>query len=199
MATCYRHPDRETNVSCSNCGRPICPDCMRQTPVGVRCPECAGQRAGIRAPAFLMANRPRVTYGLIAANVVMLLVTNRNGGLPRGGGLFSGGTLNSLGEHLALYGPAVQHGQYYRLVTAAFVHYGLIHLAFNMYALYWLGSALESYAGSVRFAIIYAISLLSGSFAPLGNFSVSGNGDEQTVTDLSAGVRKFYQIEITKP
>ena len=41
MATCYRHPNRETGVSCSNCGRPICPDCMTPTSVGMRCPECA--------------------------------------------------------------------------------------------------------------------------------------------------------------
>jgi len=48
MATCYRHPDRETGVACSNCGRPICPDCMTPTPVGMRCPECARQRTPVR-------------------------------------------------------------------------------------------------------------------------------------------------------
>ena len=47
MATCYRHPGRETAVSCSNCGRPICPDCMTPTPVGMRCPECASQRTKV--------------------------------------------------------------------------------------------------------------------------------------------------------
>ena len=111
MATCYRHPDRETDVSCSNCGRPICPDCMRQTPVGVRCPECAGQRTRSQLPAFLMGNEPRLTYGLIAANVVLFLATNNINGGGGGGGLFgSGGQLNSLGLHLALWGPAVHHG-----------------------------------------------------------------------------------------
>ena len=48
MATCYRHPNRETGVSCSNCGRPICPDCMTPTPVGMRCPECARERTPVR-------------------------------------------------------------------------------------------------------------------------------------------------------
>jgi hypothetical protein len=149
MATCYRHPDRETSVSCSNCGRSICPDCMRQTPVGVRCPECAGQRTRSQLPAFMMANEPRVTYGLIAANVVLFIATNNINGGGGGGGLFgTGGQLNSLGLHLALWGPAVHDGQYYRLVSSAFIHYGLLHLAFNMYALYLLGSSLERYVGS---------------------------------------------------
>jgi membrane associated rhomboid family serine protease len=165
MQTCYRHPDRETGVSCSNCGRPICPDCMRQTPVGIRCPECAGQRTRVSTPAFLMGNQPRVTYALIAANVLLFIATNNISG---GGGLFGGGgTLNSLGNRLTLFGPAVQNGDYYRLVSAAFIHYGPLHIAFNMYALYLLGSALERYAGSVRFGLIYGLSLLAGSFGAL--------------------------------
>ena len=51
MATCYRHPNRETGVSCSNCGNPICPDCMTATPVGMRCPECAGQQTRVHTAA----------------------------------------------------------------------------------------------------------------------------------------------------
>ena len=49
MEICYRHPNRETGVRCSNCERPICPDCMTSTPVGMRCPECARQRTKVRA------------------------------------------------------------------------------------------------------------------------------------------------------
>ena len=166
METCYRHPDRETAVSCSNCGRPICTDCMRQTPVGVRCPECASQRTRTSTPAFLMANEPRLTYAIIAANVLLFVATNRLG--SGGGGLFGGGgALNSLGNRLALFGPAVEHGDWYRLVSSGFIHYGPLHIAFNMYALYILGSALERYAGSVRFGLIYLLSLLAGSFGAL--------------------------------
>ena len=47
MATCYRHPNRETGVSCANCGKPICPDCMTATPVGMRCPDCSRQRTPV--------------------------------------------------------------------------------------------------------------------------------------------------------
>ena len=48
VAVCYRHPNRETGVSCSSCGRPICPDCMTPTPVGMRCPECARDRTKVK-------------------------------------------------------------------------------------------------------------------------------------------------------
>src|SRR6202046_2796383 len=72
MATCYRHPSRETGVSCSNCGRPICPDCMTPTPVGMRCPECSSQRTRVMTVRN-MAKIPRVTYALIAINVVAFL------------------------------------------------------------------------------------------------------------------------------
>ena len=163
MQACYRHPDRETAVSCSNCGRPICSDCMRGTPVGIRCPECAGQRTRVTAPAFMMGNEPRVTYAIIAINVAVFALTNQLGA----GGGFGGGSLNALGNRLALWGPAVQNGDWYRLITSGFIHYGFLHIAFNMYALYILGSALERYVGSVRFALIYFLSLLAGSFGAL--------------------------------
>ena len=107
-----------------------------------------------------MAREPYVTYLLIAINVAMFPLTNNiHGGI--------GGALKPLGDHLALYGPAVANGEDYRLITAAFVHYGLLHLALNMYALYLIGGILERYVGSVRFLAIYLISALAGSFGAL--------------------------------
>lgn len=51
---CYRHPKRETRVTCATCGRPICTECMRQTAVGIKCPDDArlprGARAGVMKP-----------------------------------------------------------------------------------------------------------------------------------------------------
>ncbi len=135
---------------------------MVSTPVGVRCPECSG-RGGVRRPGFLMAREPYVTYALIAVNVAMLPLTNRIGG---GFGM-GGGALKPLGNELALYGPAVARGDDYRLISAAFVHYGLLHLAFNMYALYLIGGVFERYAGHVRFAAVYFVSALAGSFGAL--------------------------------
>jgi membrane associated rhomboid family serine protease len=157
MDTCYRHPDRQTGVHCSNCGRPICPDCMTATPVGMRCPDCATNRA-VRSPGFSRPAAPYVTYMLIAANAALFLLTSAD--------LFSA-SLNERGRSLALYGPAVANGDYYRLLSSAFLHFGILHIAFNMYALYWLGTALESYVGSLRFAAIYLISALTGAFGAL--------------------------------
>jgi membrane associated rhomboid family serine protease len=164
--TCYRHPDRETALHCSNCGRPICPECMTHAAVGIRCPECAGRRTVTQRAGFTMPRTPVLTYGLIAANIALFMLTNRIG--SGGGGLsFGSADLNSLGDRLVLYGPSVANGQDYRLLTAAFIHYGLLHIAFNMYALYILGTAFERYAGPVRFAAVYFTAALSGSFGAL--------------------------------
>ena len=157
MATCYRHPDRETGLSCSVCARPICPDCMTQAPVGIRCPECAGKSRAVAA-GFSLPNQPVLTYALIAVNVALFLVTNSMG---------YGSSVNDLGYDLAVRGPQVADGDYYRLVSNAFLHFGLLHLLFNMWALWILGTALESYIGSVRFGAIYLVSALCGSFGAL--------------------------------
>ncbi|HVL31498.1 MAG TPA: rhomboid family intramembrane serine protease [Solirubrobacteraceae bacterium] len=157
--TCYRHPNRETGVSCSSCGRPICPDCMTATPVGMRCPDCARQKTKVRTAATLTRD-PHLAYALIAVNVIAYLATAATGSgiAGRGGSVFLNG---------ALYGPAVEAGEWWRIVTAGFLHGGLIHLAFNMYFLYFLGTMLEPAIGKLRFAVIYFVSLVGGSFGAL--------------------------------
>src|SRR5919106_2344468 len=85
MATCYRHPGRETGVSCSNCGRPICPDCMTATPVGMRCPECSRQKTAVRTLRNIYAE-PTATYVLIGINVLMFIGLIASGG--RGGRVY---------------------------------------------------------------------------------------------------------------
>jgi len=162
MATCYRHPSRETGVSCSNCGNPICPDCMTATPVGMRCPECARQRTPVRTLRSMHVD-PTVTYVLIAVNVLLFIGTSAGGSSLAGG---SGG--GAVFRDLALYGPAIdQGGEYWRLVTGGFLHAGIFHIFFNMYILYWLGTMLEPGLGHVRFAALYLASLLAGSFGAL--------------------------------
>jgi len=164
--TCYRHPDRETALHCSNCGRPICAECMTHAAVGIRCPVCAGKATPLQRAGFTMPHAPLVTYSLIMINVAVFALTNQVGG---GGGAFGFGSadLNSLGQRLVLFGPAVAHGQDYRLLTAAFIHYGVLHIAFNMYALFILGTAFERYAGHLRFAVVYFTAALAGSFGAL--------------------------------
>lgn len=120
----------------------------------------------MRRPGFLMGREPYVTYLLIAINVALLPLTYN---LHAGGGfgLGGGGALRPLGNDMSLYGPAVAHGDDYRLLSAAFVHYGLLHLAFNMYALYLIGGVFERYVGPVRFLAVYLVSALAGSFGAL--------------------------------
>jgi membrane associated rhomboid family serine protease len=161
---CYRHPARPTGVRCSNCDRPICPDCMTTTSVGMRCPECAPQRSRVSRAAARGAttDTPVLTYILIGICVALEL-----GVLSSGGGAGGGfGGSNVIGD-LALYGPAVAAGDYWRLITSGFMHAGLAHLLFNMFSLYILGSLLEPAVGRLRFAIIYFVSLLSGSLGVL--------------------------------
>jgi membrane associated rhomboid family serine protease len=161
MATCYRHPTRETGVSCSSCGRPICPDCMTTTPVGMRCPDCARQRTKV-VRMREMASVPRVTYGLIAVNVLAFLT--EQGQFTIFGASIHGKVIEE--GILWRYGVGIQH-QYWRLVTSAFLHENLLHIGFNMYLLYLLGTMLEPAIGSIRFATIYATALLVGSFGAL--------------------------------
>jgi membrane associated rhomboid family serine protease len=162
MATCYRHPDRETNVSCSNCGRPICPDCMTTTPVGMRCPECSRERTTVRnvggAPG--RGDAP-ATYAIIALCVAGFVAEIAGGG---GFGRLGGGGVIEDG---GLFGPAVADGEPYRIVTSAFLHAGVLHLGLNMFALYILGTLLEPAIGSARFVGIFAVSVLAGAFGAL--------------------------------
>lgn len=170
MAVCYRHPSRETGVSCSSCGRPICPECMTPTPVGMRCPECSRERTKVKTVRS-RSTTPVVTYTLLALNVIVFLAETANGA-PLGGG--GGGTI---WFHGALFGPALTGfnpypfytgtHEYWRLLTSGFIHDGLLHIAFNMWFLWILGPMLETAVGRVNFAVVYFTSLLAGSFGAL--------------------------------
>jgi membrane associated rhomboid family serine protease len=159
METCYRHPKRETGVHCSNCGRPICPDCMTSTSVGMRCPECARQgRTSVRTMRSF-TDEPTLTYVLIGINVLVAI------GSMLGGGV--GTTSSSLTDDGGVSKHFIADGEYWRLLTAGFLHVGLFHLATNMLSLWILGSMLEPAFGRWRFGLIYLVSLLCGSFGAL--------------------------------
>jgi membrane associated rhomboid family serine protease len=164
MPVCYRHPKRETGVSCSSCGRPICPDCMTPTSVGMRCPECARDRTKVKTIRSLPTT-PDVTRVLIAINVIAFLA-EAGTGMPLGG--VSGGTGGTVYYHGALFGPFIaDNHQYWRLLTSGFLHDGLFHILINMVSLYFVGRILEPAVGRGNFIAIYFASLLAGSFGAL--------------------------------
>ncbi|CAJ1505993.1 rhomboid family intramembrane serine protease [[Mycobacterium] kokjensenii] len=154
MTVCYRHPDRATALRCTRCDRYICADCMRTAAVGQHCVDCAqaGAASVRRARPVVRAASgvPVVTYALIALSVLAF------------GAQVSSHQLES---DLVLWTPAVAHGQVYRLLTSAFLHYGLPHLLLNMWALYVVGPQLEGLLGRVRFSALYFLSALGGSVA----------------------------------
>jgi membrane associated rhomboid family serine protease len=161
MPTCYRHPTRETGVSCSNCGRPICPDCMTSTAVGMRCPECARQRTRVVRPRAMTNATPVATQAIIAVNVLVYLAE-----------LFTGSGFGSVGgtvyEKGALFGPLIQYqDEYWRLVTTGFLHASFFHVAFNMVFIWFIGRSLEPAIGTSRFVVAYGASLLCGSLGVL--------------------------------
>ena len=167
MAYCYRHPNRETGVSCSNCGRPICPECMTPTSVGMRCPECASQRTQVRrmpTPGLVGYDRWSATNVLITLNVIVFLAEVATGVTL--GGSDSGWVF----EHGALFGPLINGfgvHQYWRLLSAGFLHAGLIHIGLNMLSLWFVGRVLEPGIGKANFLAVYFASLLAGSFGAL--------------------------------
>ncbi len=163
---CYRHPDRETYISCSECGRPICTECMTPAPVGQRCPEHSGKPQGVRRMSTgarrsaFEGTGALVTKTLLGVNIAIYVIT-----AAQGGGINSPG--GSLFAKWLLYGPAVANGDWWRLITSAFLHANLIHIAFNMYFLWFVGSAVETALGRGRFLAVYLISGLAGSAGAL--------------------------------
>jgi membrane associated rhomboid family serine protease len=164
--TCYRHPDRATGLSCSECGRPICTECMTMAPVGIRCPEHSGKAQGVQRltrgvqRAAFEGTGAKVTKALVAINVAVYVAE-----LVTGGGV--NGTGSTIYLHGVLFGPLVEQGEWWRLVTAAFLHYGPVHLILNMVGLYWFGSLLEERIGSGRYLMLYLVSGLAGSAGAL--------------------------------
>jgi membrane associated rhomboid family serine protease len=135
---------------------------MTPTPVGMRCPECARDRTKVKTIRTVAAT-PVVTQALIAINVAVFIAELASGATINGGG--SPGTVLAKG---GLLGPAIEHQhQYYRILTSGFLHYNILHIAFNMLFLYVMGTILEPAIGRLNFAAVYLTSLLAGSFGAL--------------------------------
>jgi membrane associated rhomboid family serine protease len=166
---CYRHPDREAYISCQRCERLICPECMREASVGFQCPSCIAEGAkSIRQPktmagGAISGREGIVSMVLIGLNVVGFLLTMATGGnsgsVFRSGAMLSTSALTSSGEVLT----GVADGDYWRLLTSTFLHRDILHIAFNMYALYLFGPYVERALGIPRFIAAYLTVAIMGS------------------------------------
>lgn len=190
--TCYRHPDRATYVRCTRCNRPICPECMRDAAVGHQCAECVHdgaktvRQARTAAGAAQKRNTPVVTYTLIAINVAMFVLDSAS---------------RTMQSELVLRSPAVADGELYRLLTSAFMHYGITHLLFNMYALFVVGPPLEVWLGRLRFSALYLLSALGGSvlvylLSPLNAATAGASGAVFGLFGASFVVGKRLNLDV---
>jgi len=175
---CWWHPNRPTGLSCSRCGRPACPDCLREAPVGFQCTDCvhAGgqeqrrQHRGYQEAGFgqrtvfgaRLSQSVLVTQVILAVNVLVFLFT-----------VFQAQSLNDndaadVFQRGSLYVTAtLGHDEWWRVLTNGFLHYGAIHIAVNMFSLWMMGRALEQVCGRGRYLALYFISMLGASAAVL--------------------------------
>ncbi|KDN17738.1 rhomboid family intramembrane serine protease [Amycolatopsis rifamycinica] len=175
---CWWHPNRPTGLSCSRCGRPACPDCLREAPVGFQCTDCvhAGnqqqrrqhrgyQEAGLGQRTVFGARFSQsvlVTQVILAVNVLVFLVT-----VVQAQSL-NGNDQSSILQHGALYRAATMgHSEWWRVLTNGFLHYGPLHLAVNMFSLWMMGRSLEQVGGRGRYLALYFVSMLGASTAVL--------------------------------
>lgn len=182
VATCYRHPGNRAGVVCQRCDRPICTQCMHQASVGFHCPECVkgGAQRIVRGP---QAFDPIVTKVLIGLNALAWLWSSaQSGSIQRIGGdalldfgLFGGAALAGGPDPIG-----VANGEVHRLLTSGFLHDGIIHIGFNMYALWILGPQLERALDRPRFLALYVASLLGGAAGVMlldpDSFTVGASG-----------------------
>jgi len=196
VEACYRHPQVQTGVHCTRCGRPICPDCMVPAPVGHQCPDCVREaRQEFHRPTRGVATGPSRGFSITNLLLVLLGVIYVVEAAAAGsGGIFAGPSALKLVELGANIGLAqiggelvgVAAGQEWRLLTSMFLHGGLIHLLMNGYILFIFGNVIEQELGRVRFVTIFFVtglfaSAASYAFAPLtvegiGTPSVGASG-----------------------
>ncbi len=159
---CYRHPDRTTYISCVRCGRPICAECMRPAAVGFQCPDDVAEGQRQQRPlrnqfgARTVMSRAYVTFTMVGLCVAAFFAQ----GFP----ISSNARLNQFAADYSAwnFGIAVHH-EYYRLLTGAFLHVAIWHIAVNMLVLIMIGPALEATLGHLRFGALYFLSAIGGN------------------------------------
>jgi membrane associated rhomboid family serine protease len=163
--TCKFHPDRRAGVVCQRCDSPICPACMHQASVGFHCPDCvrAGKQRVVQGRQAFGVTTPVLTAAIVGINVLVYLLQMAAGNVRIGPFVENRGIVN---YGLNAYDVSVHH-EWYRIITAGFIHASIFHVAINMFALWMIGRIVEAMVGRLRFALIYAVSLVAGSVGAL--------------------------------
>jgi len=193
VESCYRHPSERTGVHCTRCGRPICPACMVPAPVGYQCPECVaqarkefGRGPGRRVRAS--TGGITATKALLAAILVGFVAEVATGGpnaLMQGPSVAKlvdlGALVPALGVRSGRLVGGIAGGQYWRFLTSMFLHIGLLHIAFNAWALWLFGTAMEDALGTTKFLAVYFVTgflagVASYVFGPIGEVAAGASG-----------------------
>lgn len=175
LTTCFRHPQRETYVRCTRCDRYICADCMREAAVGHQCVECVreGNKSVRQARTVFGASvsqPPYVTAALLALNLLAYLAEVARPAILDQFDMvgLTPGALD--GADPAFEAAGVAAGEWYRLITGAFLHlppsmgaFGLAHIVFNMVWLWMLGRQVEQQLGWARYLALYLLAALGSS------------------------------------
>jgi membrane associated rhomboid family serine protease len=182
---CYVHTDRLAGSVCRRCGRPICPDCMHEAPVGWQCTSCVRQGARV-SPSVRWRPKTQGRLGNTRLTPMVIGLIVLNFAIY----LWELTKFNNIVERFAMWPNGVHYlNQYYRLITAAFLHASFWHIAFNMVTLAIIGSPVEAEVGKVRFGAIYLLSALGGSVASyvLSNPNQLGVGASGAIFGLMGG------------
>jgi membrane associated rhomboid family serine protease len=161
---CVRHPDRPTGLRCTRCDRPACPECLREASVGYQCVDCVAQgNRGVRRPTTVAGadsgGRPVAVPALVVVNVAIFAWTVVQSGSV------AANAVAPLFRAWSLVPGLVGDGEWWRVLTSGFLHFGPIHLLFNMLALWIIGRDVETVLGRGRFLAVYFAALLGGSAA----------------------------------
>ena len=162
---CTKHPDTATGRHCTRCGRPACNQCLTQVDVGSHCADCIkSARPAVRERIrFWNASQPLlITRSIIAINALFYLWVTLGSTV-----LTNGGAINKRELDMALSQYFIDNGEWYRLISSGFLHYGLIHVGMNMFLLWQLGQLLEPALDRGRFALLYFAAMLGGSVGAL--------------------------------